>query len=83
MQAPFCPSFRCSAFVPLHHKTKNLPIMLLTTRQEIEIFLPTSVQESAQSILTLAEDAEETYPPSRTRTAAVQPGERTLSGGGA
>lgn len=35
--------------------------MLLTTRQEIEIFLPTSVQESAQSILTLAEDAEETY----------------------
>ena len=35
--------------------------MLLTTRQEIELFLPTSVQESAQSILTLAEDAEETY----------------------
>ena len=35
--------------------------MLLTTRQEIELFLPTSVQESALSILTLAEDAEETY----------------------
>lgn len=35
--------------------------MLLTTQQEIEIFLPTSVQESAQTILTLAEDAEETY----------------------
>lgn len=35
--------------------------MLLTERKEIEIFLPTSVQESAQSILTLAEDAEETY----------------------
>lgn len=35
--------------------------MLLTTKQEISIFLPTSVQESAQSILTLAADAEETY----------------------
>lgn len=35
--------------------------MLLTDRQEIDIFLPTSVQESAQAILTLAEDAEETY----------------------
>ena len=34
---------------------------MITTRQEIDIFLPTSVQESAQSILTLAEDAEETY----------------------
>ena len=35
--------------------------MLLTERKEIDIFLPTSVQESAQSILTLAADAEETY----------------------
>lgn len=35
--------------------------MLLTERNEIDIFLPTSVQESAQAILTLAEDAEETY----------------------
>lgn len=57
----FCPSFPRPAFVPLHYNNKNYPIMLLTTRQEIEIFLPTSVQESAQSILTLAEDAEETY----------------------
>lgn len=35
--------------------------MLLTERKELEIFLPTSVQESAQSILTLAADSEETY----------------------
>ena len=35
--------------------------MLLTERREIDIFLPTSVQESAESILTLAADAEETY----------------------
>lgn len=35
--------------------------MLLTERKEIDIFLPTSVQESAQSILTLAADSEETY----------------------
>lgn len=35
--------------------------MLLTTRQEIEIFLPTSVQESAQTILTRAAAAEESY----------------------
>lgn len=35
--------------------------MLLTERREIDIFLPTSVQESAESILTLAADAEETH----------------------
>lgn len=35
--------------------------MLLTERKEIDIFLPTSVMESAESILTLAADAEETY----------------------
>ena len=35
--------------------------MLLTERRELDIFLPTSVQESAESILTLAADAEETY----------------------
>lgn len=35
--------------------------MLFTERKEIEVFLPTSVLESSQSILTLAEDAEETY----------------------
>lgn len=35
--------------------------MLLTEHKEIELFLPTSVQESAQTILTLAEDSEETY----------------------
>lgn len=35
--------------------------MLLTDRREIDIFLPTSVQESAESILTLAADAEETH----------------------
>ena len=35
--------------------------MLLTERREIDIFLPTSVQDSAESILTLAADAEETH----------------------
>lgn len=35
--------------------------MLFTDRRELELFLPTSVQESAQSILTIAADAEETY----------------------
>lgn len=35
--------------------------MLLTERKEIDIFLPTSVLESAESILTLAADAEESY----------------------
>ena len=35
--------------------------MLLTDKREISIFLPTSVQDSAESILTLASDAEETY----------------------
>ena len=57
----FCPSFPPPHFVPLKYNNKNQDDMLLTTRQEIEIFLPTSVQESAQTILTLAEDAEETY----------------------
>ena len=35
--------------------------MLLTERKEIDIFLPTSVMESAENLLTLAADAEETY----------------------
>ena len=35
--------------------------MIFTERKEIEVFLPTSVLESSQSILTLAADAEETY----------------------
>ena len=35
--------------------------MLLTERKEIDIFLPTSVLESAESLLTLAADAEESY----------------------
>ena len=35
--------------------------MLLTERREIDIFLPTSVQESAESILTLAADSEESH----------------------
>ena len=57
----FCPSFPPVRFVPLHYNNKNQDDMLLTTRQEIEIFLPTSVQESAQTILTRAAAAEESY----------------------
>ena len=35
--------------------------MLLTERKEIDIFLPSSVLESAESVLTLAAASEETY----------------------
>ena len=41
--------------------TKTNRLMIFTERREIEVFLPTSVLESSQSILTLAEDSEETY----------------------